>query len=73
MVYRTKWGVRFLLASALTLSCQAVNAALSLDDSPAAGSILSILDGPGLQVENLKFVKGVRGQYGVFIDSARLG
>ncbi|MGB1254785.1 MAG: choice-of-anchor L domain-containing protein [Thiolinea sp.] len=67
MICRTKWGVRFLLASALTLFSSSSAAELFLNDSPTPDAFRSVLSGPALQLENLKFIKGVKGQYGIFV------
>lgn len=67
MLYRTNWGVRCcLLVSSLVLASPAVYAGLSLNDSPSASVVASVLGGPGLELKELRFKSGVKGQYGLF-------
>ncbi len=67
MLYRVKRGVRsFLFVFSLTLLSPAVYAELFLNDSPSPETIRGVLNGPGLAVDNLHFLSGAQGQYGVF-------
>ena len=67
MSHRTFRGVRFLATGLLlTVSVSAAQADLRLDSSPSASAIESVLQGPGLNIENIRIVKGAVGQYGLF-------
>lgn len=67
MSHRTFRGVRFLAASLLLAGgIGTAQAALKLDSSPNATAIESMLQGPGLRIDNIRIVKGAVGQYGLF-------
>ncbi|MEZ5538259.1 MAG: choice-of-anchor L domain-containing protein [Thiolinea sp.] len=73
MQNRTNWGVRsFFLVSSLSLlaATQATHAELFLNDSPSSAAVRSVLNGPGLELKNLRFVSGAQGQYGIFLGGS---
>ncbi len=67
MTYLWKQGFKGILVLVITVLSQSAVAELSLNDSPTPGEFSAVLRGPGLQLENLRFIKGVKGQYGTFV------
>jgi hypothetical protein len=47
-----------------------VHAELYLNDSPSLTAVKSVLNGPGLELQELYFVSGAKGQYGVFVGGS---